>query len=469
MAKLDDPVPGGRIRRTMPLAGFTARATGGRIIAGARQTFGDADAVERFHERTAERYAELLGHSKGALMKVGQAISMIDFAGVGTGGMVRYQKALTRLQSDAPPMDPRLARTVAEAELGMTVEEAFAHFDDAPFAAASIGQVHRAKLHDGRDVVVKIQYPGVARAIRNDLANAELVASFLRFATAASGIKADVRVVAREATERVIEELDYRHEAAMLAAFADLYRDHPFIRIPDVIPERSADRVLTMTHLDGMDWAAAQQADQAVKNVWAEVIQRFSFGSYRHSNLFHADPHPGNYRFYLDGAVGFLDFGCVRVLSEPIRRGWIDMSRAAFDGRLDDLRDAMARMGFLDGDPSIPATDLHAWMKELFYESFSPVQPVTYGQEAVARAIRNLFDTSDTRSVLARLTVPAELAMSSRVTLGITAIGGVLGATLDARAIADDLNEAAPPVTAVGKAHHAWVRDRGLPTALDPL
>lgn len=469
MAEFDNPVPTGRIRRSVPLAGFTARAAGGRIAAGLQRRAGDADAVERFHERTAERYTELLGHSKGALMKIGQAISMIDFAGVGTGGMVRYQKALSRLQADAPPMDARLARTVAEAELGVSIAEAFADFGDTPIAAASIGQVHRAVLHDGRDVVVKIQYPGVAQAIRNDLANAELVATFLRFATAASGVKADVRVVAREATERVTEELDYRHEAAMIARFADLYRDHPFIRIPDAVPELSRDRVLTMTHLDGMDWATAQHADQDVKNVWAEVIQRFSFGSYRHSNLFHADPHPGNYRFYSDGAVGFLDFGCVRVLSEPIRRGWIDMSRAAFDGRLDDLRDVMAAMGFLNRDPSIPGTDLLAWMKELFYESFSPDQPVTYGQDAVDRAIHNLFDTRDPHSVLARLTVPAELAMSSRVTLGITAIGGVLRATLPARAIADDLNEAAPPITAVGKAHHTWVADRGLPTALDPL
>ena len=139
-------------------------------------------------------------------------------------------------------------------------------------AAASIGQVHRAVLRDGRQVAVKIQYPGVAQAIRDDLANTELVATFLRFATVSVGNDGRSRAVAREAAARISEEVDYRHEAAMIAVFSDLYRGHPFIRVPDVIPEASSDRVLTMTYLDGMDWAAAQQADQDLKNTWAEVI-----------------------------------------------------------------------------------------------------------------------------------------------------------------------------------------------------
>ena len=120
-------------------------------------------------------------------------------------------------------------------------------------AAASVGQVHRAVLRDRRQVVVKIQYPGVAQAIRDDLANTELLATFLRFAVAASGMKVDIRGLAREAAARIGEEVDYRHEAAMITTFGELYRGHPFIRIPEVIPEASSDRVLTMTYLDGMD------------------------------------------------------------------------------------------------------------------------------------------------------------------------------------------------------------------------
>src|ERR1700733_1018341 len=180
-----DPVPRGRVPRTMPLAGFTARAAGGRLVAGLREKTGDAGAVERFHQRTAERYTELLGHSKGVLMKAGQLFSMVDAMAVGYSELSPYQAALTRLQADAPPMEPALAREGLHGDLGRPAHEVFAEFTDEPMAAASIGQVHRAVLHDGRQVAVKIQYPGAAEAIRADLANTELLATFFRFASSA--------------------------------------------------------------------------------------------------------------------------------------------------------------------------------------------------------------------------------------------------------------------------------------------
>lgn len=151
----NDAVPRGRLRRTMPLAGFTARAAGGRMVAGLRERAGDVGAVDRFHERTAERYTELLGHSKGVLMKAGQFFSMVDAAAVGGGIFSPYQKALARLQADAPPMDPGLAKRVLHDDLGRPVDAVFAEFSDEPMAAASIGQVHRAVLLDGRRVAVR--------------------------------------------------------------------------------------------------------------------------------------------------------------------------------------------------------------------------------------------------------------------------------------------------------------------------
>ena len=146
------------------------------------------------------------------------------------------------------------------------------------------------------------------------------------------GALPDLRQATQELSARITEELDYRHEATNIAAFSELYRGHPFIRIPEVIIDASADRVLTMTYLDGLDWTSAQHADQDVKNAWAEVISRMVTGSYRHANLFHADPHPGNYRFGADGTVGFVDFGCVKILAEPQRRQIVEMARAAVDG-----------------------------------------------------------------------------------------------------------------------------------------
>ncbi|OKH82189.1 ABC transporter [Mycobacterium sp. SWH-M3] len=463
----DRPVPRGRVRRTMPLAGFTARAAGGRVVAALRKQAGDADAVDRFHERTAERYAELLGHSKGVLMKAGQMVSMVDATAVGFGELSPYQRALTRLQGDAPPMDARLAREVVEAELGCTIGEVFTGFSDEPMAAASIGQVHRATLADGRDVVVKVQYPGVAEAIRDDLANTELLTTFVRFMNSTvPGSMPDLRRASQELTERISEELDYRHEAANITAFAELYRDHPFIRIPDVVLEASADRVLTMTYLDGLDWADALAADQDLKNCWAEVISRMLTGSYRHANLFHADPHPGNYRFGPDGTVGFVDFGCVKVFSELRRWQVVRTARAVVEGRKDDLFDVMAESGFFPDGSTLSPDDVHEWYSTLMYELLRP-QPVTYSQEAAERTVRSMIDVRATDHPVRRMSVPPDFVFLSRLNLSMNAIFTALGATFHARASLDDMDGVIEPVSDLGKQHVAWVRRRGLPFGMD--
>lgn len=464
MPRNDKPLPTGRIKRTMPLAGFTARAAGGRLVAGLREKAGQGGAVERFHERTAERYCELLGHSKGVLMKAAQILSMVDARAMGTGGYWPYQKALARLQADAPPMHPTLVHKVLDEELGSAVRY-FAEFSDEPIAAASVGQVHRAVLFDRRDVVVKIQYPGVAQAIRDDLANTELVATFMRFAIAASGMKVDVRSLAREAAARIAEEVDYRHEAATITTFSELYRDHPFIRIPEVIPEASTDRVLTMTYLDGMDYAAAQLADQDLKNTWAEAITRFTNGNYRHANLAHADPHPGNYRFNRDGTVGFLDFGCTTIFPEKQRWLWTASLRAAIDGRAHDYHHLMTQLGFLADDSPLSPEDLQQWVLDSAPEAHMP-QPVTYTPEAIARTIHGLFDVRDDH-VLSKVTVPPEFAFTSRIMLACNSVFAGLQACLPVRAIFDDMDGVAEPITELGKLHHAWVRERGLPGGLD--
>ena len=463
----DRSVPKGRVRRTMPLAGFTARAAGGRVVAALRKTAGDADAVDRFHERTAERYAELLGHSKGVLMKAGQMVSMIDAGAVGFGELSPYQKALTRLQGDAPPMSADLARGVVEAELGCAIHEVFAEFADQPMAAASIGQVHRARLVDGREVAVKVQYPGVAEAIRDDLANTELITTFVRFMNATvPGSMPDLRLASQELTERISEELDYRHEAANITAFTELYRDHPFIRIPEVIPAASADRVLTMTYLDGLNWDEALTADQDLKDVWAETISRMLTGSYRHANLFHADPHPGNYRFGPDGTVGFVDFGCVKVFSERKRWEIVRTARAVVEGRRDELYAVMDESGFFADDSTLTADDVYEWYATLMYELIAP-QPVTYNPEAVERTVKSMLDVRSGEHPVRRMSVPPDFVFLSRLNLSMNSIFTALGATFYARASLDDMDGIIEPVSDLGKQHIAWVRQRGLPFGMD--
>ncbi|WP_456093683.1 ABC1 kinase family protein [Mycolicibacterium setense] len=461
----DKHVPQGRLRRTMPLAGFTARAAGGRLVAELQQRAGDDGAVQRFHERTAERYVEILGHSKGALMKVGQLMSLIDPSDVGTGGFGPYQHALARLQADAPPMAAALVHDVLNDELEDGVRT-FAEFSDEPIASASIGQVHRAILPDGRDVAVKVQYPGVAQAIREDLANTELIATFLRFATSASGIVFDPRELAREYTARIAEEVDYRREAKMIAAFHRLYVDHPFFRLPDIVGHACTDRVLTMSYMEGIGWGAAQQADQDLKNRWAEVVTRFSYSNLRHSNLLHADPHPGNYRFGNDGSVGFVDFGCIKVLTEQKRRLWISVVRNTIDKRLDNLRADVIEAGFINDDSPMSGAELCDFWTQVFYDVIAAPQPVTYTVKSTARTTRWMF-SPDSANPLSRMYVPDAYAFAPRVNQALTNLCAKLSATLPARSIVDDMDGVAEPTTELGKLHHAWVRERGLPGAFD--
>lgn len=470
MAANDRPVPRGRIRRTMPVAGFTARAAGGRMVAALREKAGNTGALDRFHERTAEQYAELLGHSKGVLMKAGQLVSMVDANAIGAGELSPYQKALTRLQADAPPMDSGLARQIVEDDLGRPISALFASFSDEPMAAASIGQVHRATLHDGREAAVKVQYPGVAQAIRDDLSNTELLATVFRFAAGAAGTLGitlpDVGPISAEISERISEEIDYRQEAAHITAFSKLYRGHPFIRVPDVIPDASSGHVLTMTYVDGLDWAAAQEADQEIKDTWAEVIARFITGSYRHGNLFHADPHPGNYRLGLDGTVGFIDFGCVKVLTEIQRRRIVQMMRSAVDRQQNQLWATMIESGFFTTDSVLTAADAYRWWEGIIYEVLAP-QPVTYTEEASQRAILSMLDVREPDHPMRHITVPPDFVFFSRLNLSMNAIFTALHATFHARAMVDDMDGVAEPVTELGRRHVAWVRERGLPFGMD--
>jgi predicted unusual protein kinase regulating ubiquinone biosynthesis (AarF/ABC1/UbiB family) len=212
-------VPQGRVRRAAPLVGMAGRTAGEAVVASLRR-----NGAERFHARAAERYAEMLGRSKGVLMKAGQILSFVTVgAAVPAEYRTLYQSTLARLQDSAPPMPAELAASVVEEELGAPPDALFAEFAAEPLAAASIGQVHAATMHDGRRVAVKVQYPGVEEAIRADLRNTELLATFFSLArTLAPDLtRVDVRALAREVADRIGEEIDYRAEARNQAEFAD--------------------------------------------------------------------------------------------------------------------------------------------------------------------------------------------------------------------------------------------------------
>ena len=257
----------------------------------------------------AEDIARSLGEMKGAAMKIGQALSFVDVSLI----PAEYRTALSILQSDAPPMPFEQVEAVVAEELGAPISELFDWFSPKAIAAASIGQVHMAHL-DGREVVVKVQYPGVAKAVEADLRNAALLSGIARLGQKMlAGLVGDidVRALIDEVRERIGEELDYRIEAANQQEFADRFRDDPEIDVPEVVPERSSRRVLTTEYVDALRWSAALEQPQALRDQWGQVIARFSYGSVYVHGAINVDTHPGNYLFHEDGRVTFLDFGCV--------------------------------------------------------------------------------------------------------------------------------------------------------------
>jgi len=432
--------PRGRLARSLPLVSLTVQ-TAARAARGADDGAG----------RAAQRYAELLGRSRGALMKAGQVMS---FVAVGPAmppeQRAVYQAALARLQDSAPPMPGEEAVAVAEAELRRSLSTVFAEFGREPLAAASIGQVHAARLHGGRAVAVKIQYPGVAEAIRSDLRNGELLASFLQLARPFTGTATDLTALAGEISARIAEELDYRAEAAHQAKFAAAYRGHPFIRIPEIIPDLCTGRILTMDLASGQRWAQAVTAPGPLRDRWGEVIVRFALGSLRRLGLLNADPHPGNYLFHDDGAVTFLDFGSVKRYTRPQIAALEMAAQAAADGHAAELSRVLAAAGLVGtADPPEPAA-LLAWLRD----ALTPIlaaQPFRFTPDLAADLVRTgLGPRGRHAGVVRRLTVPPEFVSVARVNLEITAVLGALRAAGEWDAIrrepAGDLAAAATPL-----------------------
>ena len=435
---------------------MAARATGDAVIARLRR--GEASDPEAFARR-AERYVEVMGASKGALMKAGQILSFVPFASALPEENRRiFQTAMSRLQADAPPMAPELAAEVIRQELDASPDQLFAEFSPLPFAAASIGQVHKARLHDGSQVAVKVQYPGVGDAIRADLANVELLAVFIQLLTAVvpGFSRIDSKAIAAEISERVTEELDYRLEAANQREFAEAYRGHPFVRIPEVYEEYSTGRVLTQQLMDGRRWVDAIGASEDLRNAWGEAIYRFVFGTLRRLRLFNADPHPGNYLFHDDGTVSFLDFGCVKRFDDKTIRIMREVVCATVDGNADALLAAFLEAGMFDLVNPPAADDVLAWYQHSLRLLTDP-QPALMTPESAAETIRGSWSpTGPSSEVVRALNSPPDYVFLSRIDLGLLSVLGELHTTGPWRAIQDEMDRDAPPATPMGEADAAF-------------
>lgn len=296
-------LPLGRLSRLTQLARVGAR-TGASLLLGS----------DGGHA-AAQQAAEVLGSLRGLAAKVGQMASYVD-------GMVpdthrdAYQTALRGLRAAAPTSSPQQIRQLVESELGAPIDRLFAEWSDAPFASASIGQVHRARLSEdcaqpGLEVAVKVQHPGIAAAVENDLQNASVLRQFVE---TLGPRNLNSKRPFEEIQQRFREELDYRLEAERQRIFSKLHAGDPHIDIPEVVSERSAGRVLTSTLKHGVSLDEAANASVEQRRHYAEVLWRFVFKGNLLGGVFNADPHPGNYLFQSDGRIVFLDFGCIQPL-----------------------------------------------------------------------------------------------------------------------------------------------------------
>ncbi|HEX4114298.1 MAG TPA: AarF/ABC1/UbiB kinase family protein [Solirubrobacteraceae bacterium] len=454
-----DGIDRGRLRRSAPLVGLTARLAHEALVARLRGRRAVADRIE-FHVRSAERYAELLGHSKGALMKAGQMASFaLMSSAVPPEIQSIYQTALMGLCDDAPPMAPELACEVLEHELGQRVETVFAQFDWEPLAAASIGQVHAAQLHDGRAVAVKVQYPGAADAIRADMKNTELLATFLTLTVGGMSprrLSFDLRGAAREMGVHILEELDYRLEAASQAEFADYYRGHPFIHVPGVVDELCTGRVLTQELVRGLSWSDALTARQELRDQWAEAIYRFAYGTYERIYQFNADPHPGNYVFHEDGSVSFLDFGCVKRFSrEQVQMMDVIVRESLRNDVLGTWR-ACVEAGFFKSSDPVTPEEVFAYWREDGAMLWAQQRFVVTPEYAAKRIERRCSPNGPSANAFRHITMSPEYAIMSRMEVGVMSVVAQLRAGTHWGSIAAEHFENAPPFTAMGKREHAF-------------
>jgi predicted unusual protein kinase regulating ubiquinone biosynthesis (AarF/ABC1/UbiB family) len=411
------------------------------------------------YERAAERYAQLLGRSKGALIKAGQALSFVSMAGsVAPEARVAYQRALSRLRDDAPPMAPEVARAMLEEELGQSTDAVYAEFDDEPLAAASIGQVHRARLHDGRAVAVKIQYPGAAAAIEADLANHELLATFLAMLMSFSPrrIGVDMRATAREVGVAIRAELDYCQEAANQREFADIYRGHPFMHVPEVIGAFSTSRVLTQELVEGLKWEEALAADEPLRAMWAEAIMRFGPGTFATFEICNVDPHPGNYRFHLDGCVSFLDFGCVHR-SQTASESIVRITQSVIRGDVEATWAACVEAGIWDASAPVTAREAFEYWRPPF-RAFWDEQPFRLTPEHVGAAIEAQYSpTGPCAHALRHIHAPDGYTILSRLSLGGFSIIADLDVCVDWRAKVADFYENQPHPDERARAHWEFI------------
>jgi predicted unusual protein kinase regulating ubiquinone biosynthesis (AarF/ABC1/UbiB family) len=463
----DDPppeagkLPTGRLARTARVGGLV---TGQGLRWAGMRTANRVRSPERAaaaeHERTAalvNQLVEQLGQMRGAAMKVGQMISMIEFDGLPEDQQDVLQRKLAELRDDVPPVRFSDLEKLLRKELGAPVGDVFSQFDERAFAAASIGQVHRATTIAGDDVAVKIQYPGVAEAVETDLRNAMLLLPLVK--RLAPGLEA--RALAAEMRERIAQELDYELEASNGRRIARLVRGHPFVRVPRVHTDLSSRRVLVTEYVAGERFEVVRRADEATRDRYGEIVLRFFIGLLYRDRIALGDPHPGNYLLCDDGRVCFLDFGLLRDVDARRIDDERAINRAVSDDDAAALKAALRAGGYLPGERA-DAVDADwamglmkmavGWYAIPGFRRFSPDDHRREGR----RESRDPEERAAMRAQVNQFALPPETVLIRRMHGIVAVVLGQLRAGADWGAIAGEYLRDGPPATALGEAEAAW-------------
>jgi predicted unusual protein kinase regulating ubiquinone biosynthesis (AarF/ABC1/UbiB family) len=453
MARENEMIPTSRVRRTATVATLAAseavKQFGTRAANIARDDAASEEAMARRQLETAKQIVAVLGTMKGAAMKLGQVMSFLDVGLVPEEHRDEFQRELAKLRDAAPTVSFKQMRRVIEDDLEQPIDELFSEFQEEPIAAASIGQVYRARLaDDGREVAVKVQYPGVASAVRADMQNLDMIMRLLKRMT--PGL--DVKAVAEEIRERIQEELDYELEAQNQRSLARIFAGHPFIVVPDVIPALSRERVLVSEYVAGTGFEQLKEAPQAERDRIGEIVFRFFLGClYRHRQ-FSGDPHPGNFMLLDDGRVAFLDFGLFKRMEAPAVELELACQRAVAEGDAATLHRLLGESGFLPEPERVDPDGLLAFVKDAIWWYTTADEAVPLTPEIATQV---MIESSDPRSShfreMRHQAIQPEHLFGRRMEMLTLAVLSQLRATANWHRIAREWMYGDEPVTELGR------------------
>lgn len=423
-----------RVGRALKLSSLAVRGGGRALLGKAAEALGKSEQSPAWSMDVAAEMLRTFSELRGVTMKLGQMLSYLDDALPPDA-----RKVLALLQRDAPPMTWEVVRRQLQAELGRPPEEVFLSIDEAPLAAASIGQVHRAVLPDGTHVAVKVQYPGIEEAMTADLGNAKVMALFKGMFF----FRTDMDGVMKELEERFLDECDYEKEAAYQESYGRRFAGHPFIVVPQVHRAFTTKRVLTTTLYRGgsfYEWLAQEPSAEARHRV-TRLFYRFYIGSFYLDGLFNCDPHPGNYLFLDDGRVVFLDYGCSRRFPADRLEQWIALCRATFEDDRARLHALGVAMGFIREGLDYDREGFRDLMRYL-YLPYLTDGPFNFAQHRPEDTFRRMFVENPN---LFKLNMPADAVFLNRIGFGLVSLLAQIGSSLDCRAQASSYFEGIDP------------------------